>query len=99
MYAVLPTCLEKGIKIITNMGSANPTAAGQRVLEIAKELGATQLKIAVVTGDDVRDVLIQQDARLDEIGQPVSTCGKEILCANGPFPVETQQNGRALCRL
>lgn len=40
MYAVLPTCLEKGIKIITNMGSANPTAAGQRVLEIAKELGA-----------------------------------------------------------
>ncbi len=82
MYAVLPTCLEKGIKIITNMGSANPTAAGQRVLEIAKELGAKQLKIAVVTGDDVRDVLIQQDARLDEIGQPVSTCGKDILSAN-----------------
>ncbi|WP_244664768.1 acyclic terpene utilization AtuA family protein [Candidatus Symbiopectobacterium sp. 'North America'] len=82
MYAVLPNCLEKGIKIITNMGSANPTAAGQRVLEIAKELGAKQLKIAVVTGDDVRDVLIKQDARLDEIGQPVSTCGKEILSAN-----------------
>lgn len=82
MYAVLPTCLEKGIKIITNMGSANPTAAGQRVLEIAKELGAKQLKIALVTGNDVRDVLIKQDARLDEIGQPVSTCGKEILSAN-----------------
>lgn len=36
----------------------------------------------MVTGDDVRDVLIKQDARLDEIGQPVSTCGKEILSAN-----------------
>ncbi|MFT8210617.1 MAG: acyclic terpene utilization AtuA family protein [Symbiopectobacterium sp.] len=82
MYVVLPTCLEKGIKIITNMGSTNPTAAGQRVLEIAKELGAKQLKIAVVTGDDVRDVLIKQDARLDEIGQPISASGKDILSAN-----------------
>lgn len=82
MYAVLPTCLEKGIKIITNMGSANPTAAGKRVLEIAKELGAKQLKIAVVTGDDAHDALIKNDARLDEIGKPISSCGKDIISAN-----------------
>ena len=92
MYAVLPTCLEKGIKIITNMGSANPTAAGQRVLEIAKELGAKQLKIAVVTGDDVRDVLIKQDARLDEIGQPISASGKDILSANAYMGADTMVN-------
>ncbi|WP_308564510.1 acyclic terpene utilization AtuA family protein [uncultured Klebsiella sp.] len=82
MYAILPTCLEKGIKIITNMGSANPTAAGKRVLEIARELGAKQLKIAVITGDDVHPVLIQTDAILDDIGKPISSCGKEILSAN-----------------
>ncbi|KHN90998.1 ABC transporter substrate-binding protein [Pectobacterium actinidiae] len=82
MHAVLPLCLEKGIKIITNMGSANPVAAGQRVLEIAKELGASKLKIAVVTGDDVHSVLIAQDSKLDEIGLPVSRCGKDILSAN-----------------
>ncbi len=92
MYAVLPTCLEKGIKIITNMGSANPTAAGQRVLEIAKELGAKQLKIAVVTGDDVRDVLIKQDARLDEIGQPISASGKDILSANAYMGADAMVN-------
>ncbi|MEC5342219.1 acyclic terpene utilization AtuA family protein [Brenneria populi] len=82
MYAVLPRCLEKGIKIITNMGSANPVAAGRRVLEIAKELGAEKLKIAVVTGDDVHTLLLAQDARLDEIGEPISSCGKEIISAN-----------------
>lgn len=82
MYAVLPRCLEKGIKIITNMGSANPVAAGRRVLEIAKELGAEKLKIAVVTGDDVHTMLLSQDARLDEIGEPISSCGKEIISAN-----------------
>nr|WED68280.1 hypothetical protein PJ912_20560 [Pectobacterium colocasium] len=42
-------------------------AAGQRVLEIAKEIGADKLKIAVVTGDDVHSVLIAQDSKLDEI--------------------------------
>ncbi|MEQ9945904.1 acyclic terpene utilization AtuA family protein [Pectobacterium aroidearum] len=82
MHAVLPLCLEKGIKIITNMGSANPVAAGQRVLEIAKEIGADKLKIAVVTGDDVHSVLIAQDSKLDEMGQPVSRCGKDIISAN-----------------
>lgn len=82
MYAVLPTCLEKGIKVITNMGSANPEAAGRRVLDIARELGVERLKIAVVTGDDVHGALIENDSRLDEIGQPVSSCGKEIISAN-----------------
>lgn len=82
MYAVLPQCLEKGIKIITNMGSANPVSAGQRVLEIARELGARQLKIAVITGDDVYAQLLVVDSRLDDIGEPISRCGKDIISAN-----------------
>jgi hypothetical protein len=29
MRAVLPACMKQGIKVITNMGAANPLAAGQ----------------------------------------------------------------------
>ena len=39
MRAVLPVCAAKGIKIVTNMGAANPVAAARRTAEIAKSLG------------------------------------------------------------
>ena len=53
MQAVLPTCVARGIKIITNMGAANPAAAGQEVLRVARALGIKKLTVAVVLGDDV----------------------------------------------
>lgn len=53
MNAVLPTCVEKGIKIISNAGGANPRACAQKVAEVAKELGLSGLRIGVVTGDDI----------------------------------------------
>lgn len=36
MRAVLPTCHAKRVRIISNMGSANPLAAGNAVLKIAQ---------------------------------------------------------------
>ena len=39
MRAVLPVCAAKGIKIVTNMGAANPYAAARKTAEIAKSLG------------------------------------------------------------
>lgn len=52
--AVLPDCVKHGVKIITNMGAANPIAAGECVAHIAAQLGFHNLKIAVITGDDVQ---------------------------------------------
>ena len=46
MRAVLPVCAAKGIKIVTNMGAANPEAAARKTVEIAKSLGLSSLKIA-----------------------------------------------------
>src|SRR3978361_1559117 len=54
MRAVLPLCAAKGIKIVTNMGAANPHAAARKTAEIAKSLGLS-LKIAAVGGGDVLD--------------------------------------------
>ena len=54
---ILKKCHEKGIKIITNMGAANPKAAVDKVHRMASEMGLKGLKIACVLGDDVLDVI------------------------------------------
>lgn len=81
MLAVLETCAAKGIRIITNMGAANPLAAAARIKEIALSLGIEGLKIAAVTGDDVLDQLRQGDY-LDDTGAPVKALGERLLSAN-----------------
>lgn len=53
MKALLPLMKEKGFKMLTNSGGLNPEGAQQVVLDIAEELGITDLKVAVVTGDNV----------------------------------------------
>src|SRR3982751_2993502 len=48
MRALLPPCRDKGTVIITNMGAANPRAAAEQTLAIARELGLAGMKIACV---------------------------------------------------
>lgn len=57
MKALLPYVKEKGIKLLTNAGGMNPHAAKEEVVRVAKEMGFDQLKIAVVTGDNILDRL------------------------------------------
>ena len=59
MRAVLPICLKQGTRIITNMGAANPLQAGHEVLRVARELGLSGVKVAVVQGDDVLPRLLK----------------------------------------
>ncbi|ONK23779.1 hypothetical protein BLX87_08910 [Bacillus sp. VT-16-64] len=53
MKALLPLVKKKGFKILTNAGGLNPKGAQAIILQIAKELGITDLKVAVVTGDNI----------------------------------------------
>jgi hypothetical protein len=80
MRAVLTACAARGIKIVTNMGAANPLAAASKVRAIAQELGL-QLKVAAITGDDVLDQL-KAGAYLDDMGAPVLDLGARLLSAN-----------------
>jgi hypothetical protein len=50
---LLPAAAKTNCKIISNLGSANPAAAGQAIADLAKTLGVTDLRIAAVEGDDV----------------------------------------------
>ena len=55
--AVLPHCAQNNTKIITNMGAANVPAAGQKVKKLATEMNLGHLKVGIVLGDDVLDIL------------------------------------------
>ena len=52
MEKILPLMAKNKVKVITNMGAANPVSAAERTCEIARKLGVGGLKIACVTGDD-----------------------------------------------
>lgn len=88
MLAVLAPCMRQGIKIITNMGAANPLAAGQTVLAVARELGLKRLKVAVVLGDDVLVQVKSLDLSLMESGLPLNTLGDNVISANAYLGIE-----------
>ncbi len=87
MRILLPLAWQHGFKMLTNAGGINPEAAQRAVLEVAKELGLKGIKVAVVTGDDLRSripELMQQGALGGdwETGRPFSEMAQELLFAN-----------------
>jgi acyclic terpene utilization AtuA family protein len=56
MEAILPEARRRRIRIVTNMGAANAPAAADCVRQVAARLGVGGFTIAVVTGDDVREL-------------------------------------------
>lgn len=85
MRALLPETLPRGVRIISNLGAANPVAAGRLTVSIAEELGL-RCRVAVVTGDDVLSVL-DLDAPSLEDGNPLSSNG-EVVSANAYLGAE-----------
>src|SRR6476620_6562418 len=77
MRAVLPLCAAKGIKIVTNMGAANPEAAAKKTAEIARSLGLSRLKIAAVVGDDVLDACKANDLPIMEFEGTIKQLGNK----------------------
>ncbi|MBN9001716.1 MAG: DUF1446 domain-containing protein, partial [Rhizobiales bacterium] len=88
MRAVLPPCAKNGIKIVTNMGAANPWAAARKTAQIAASLGLSRLKIAAVMGDDVLEACKQHDLPLLEIDGTLKTLGNRIVSANAYLGAE-----------
>ena len=88
MRAVLPVCVAHGVKIISNMGAANPLAAGHEVIRVARELGVKTLKVAVVLGDDVLANLQGQDLALMDSQSTLGSLGDSIISANAYIGAE-----------
>jgi hypothetical protein len=88
MRAVLPICAAKGIKIVTNMGAANPEAAARKTAEIARSLGLSSLRIAAVIGDDVLDACKDGDLPIMEFPGSIKQLGNRLLSANAYLGAE-----------
>ncbi|MET4072262.1 hypothetical protein ABID58_007091 [Bradyrhizobium sp. S3.2.6] len=82
MRAVLPVAVKNGVRIVSNMGAANPVAAAKRTAQITRELGLRALKIAAVTGDDVLDAVLSGPWRFEETGDGVAAYRDRIVSAN-----------------
>jgi hypothetical protein len=82
MQAVLPVARRNGVRIVSNMGAANPLAAARKTASVARGLGLGGLKIAAVTGDDVLDVVRSGNYHFEESGDAVAAFDERIVSAN-----------------
>lgn len=83
MGAVLPACLRNGVRIVSNMGAANPTAAAREIRRHANDAGLGEVRCAVVLGDDVAELLrAQPGLPLMESGEPLETLLPRMASAN-----------------
>lgn len=78
----LKPALENGVRIVANLGAANPEGAAKRVHALAAELGLPPLRIAIVVGDDLTSIMSTEDIGAVETIEGVSIAGKEIVAAN-----------------
>ncbi|MEA2834836.1 MAG: hypothetical protein QOG66_3038 [Methylobacteriaceae bacterium] len=82
MRAVLPICRANGIKLLSNMGAANPISAAEATRDIARSLGLAGVRIAAVTGDAVLTAAKEHDLALEETGETIRSLGNRIVSAN-----------------
>ena len=81
--AVLPACTRNGIRIVTNMGAANPIGAARAVRREAQALGLKDVPVAVVLGDDVTETIrANPQLTLMESGEPVESLLPRMAAAN-----------------
>jgi hypothetical protein len=79
---VLADCHRHGIRIVTNMGAANPLGAARRVHALARELGVRGLKVATVTGDDLLATMTEAEIRREPIIEGIALADRAIVAAN-----------------
>ncbi|RFS14518.1 acyclic terpene utilization AtuA family protein [Emticicia sp. C21] len=83
--SLLPLLIQNNIRLITNMGAANPIAGAQKILEIAQKQGLS-IKVGAVYGDDVFENVSPETLAI-ETNEPLSKSG-ELISANAYLGVE-----------
>ena len=83
LRAVLPACVGRGVRVVSNMGAANPPAAGRRAAALAAEAGFADPRCAVLLGDDVSDLVAARGGLKSlETGEPVEAILPRMAAAN-----------------
>ena len=85
---ILPDCVEKDIKVLSNAGGVNVTGCATAIQETARELGlGGKLKIGVVTGDDILgriEEFAENGVEITnmETGEPLAAIRDKVQSAN-----------------
>jgi len=88
MREILPDCVEKNIKVLSNAGGVNVAGCAEAFQQTAVELGLSgKVKVGVVTGDDILgrlDEFIDQGVEITnmETGEPLSEVRDRVQAAN-----------------
>ncbi|MEO6333861.1 MAG: acyclic terpene utilization AtuA family protein [Pyrinomonadaceae bacterium] len=88
MREILPDCVEKNIKVLSNAGGVNVAGCADAIKTVAGELGlGGKVKIGVITGDDILgrlDDFAYQGVEITnmETGEPLSEIRDKVQSAN-----------------
>ncbi|HQU94047.1 MAG TPA: DUF1446 domain-containing protein, partial [Pyrinomonadaceae bacterium] len=88
MREILPDCVEKNIKVLSNAGGVNVEGCAAAIKETARELGlGGKVKIGVVTGDDILprlDEFAEKGIEISnmETGEPLADIRDKVQSAN-----------------
>jgi len=96
MKRILPTCVERNIRVTANAGGVNVRGCADAVVGVARELGLSgKLQIGIVTGDDIMSRLDEFldsgiELRNMDTDEPLSSVRDRIQSANvylGAWPM------------
>jgi hypothetical protein len=88
MREILPDCVEKNIKVLSNAGGVNVTGCASAIADVARDLGLNgKVKIGLVMGDDILDRLdefIAQGVEINSMdtGEPLAAIRDKVQSAN-----------------
>lgn len=86
MARILPACLDKQIRVVTNAGGVNPRACREALEKTAAHLGR-EVRVGVIEGDDILERLPElerqgADFRNLETGEPFEAIRAKVSSAN-----------------
>ncbi len=88
MREILPDCVEKDIKVLSNAGGVNVPGCAEAIRDTARDLGLKgRVKIGVVTGDDILgrlDEFAENGVEITnmETGEPLAAVRDKVQAAN-----------------
>ncbi|HRO82279.1 MAG TPA: DUF1446 domain-containing protein [Alicycliphilus denitrificans] len=88
MRAVLPACMRRGTRIVSNQGWINPQGAARRIVELLRELGIRGVKVAAVGGSLITDRVLELAPTILENGQPTATLKDTLISAEAYMGAE-----------
>lgn len=87
MREILPDCVGKNIKVLSNAGGVNVEGCAAAIGDTAKELGLSGVRIGIVTGDDIMprlDEFLEKGVEINNMdtGEPLSSVRDQVQSAN-----------------